>query len=140
MWHADIVALRLVGSSGSGIEPISLVLEGRFFTTEPPEKSSVTDFRLKLFFAIAACYLIVWLYPTYLNFGVSLIAQLVKNLLCNAGDPSSIPWWGRSLREGIGYPLQYSWAFLVPQLIKNLSAMPETLVPFLGWEDLLKKG
>ena len=28
--------------------------------------------------------------------------------------------------EGIGYPLQYSWASLVAQLVKNLSAMQET--------------
>ena len=43
-------------------------------------------------------------------------------------------------KEGIGYPLQYSWASLVTQLVKNLPAMQETLVQFLGWEDLLKKG
>ena len=39
---------------------------------------------------------------------------------CNAGDPSSIPGLGRSTGEGIGYPLQYSWAFLVAQPLKNL--------------------
>ena len=42
--------------------------------------------------------------------------------------------------EGIGYPLQYSWASLVVQLVKNLPAMPETWVRFLGLEDPLKKG
>ena len=42
-----------------------------------------------------------------------------KKSTCNAGDPSSIPGLGRSTREGIGYPLQYSWAFLVAQLVKN---------------------
>ena len=31
-------------------------------------------------------------------------------------------------------------ASLVSQLVKNLPAMQETLVQFLGWEDLLKKG
>ena len=87
MWHADVVAPRLVGSSGSGIDPVSLVLEGRFFTTEPPEKSSVIDFRLKVFFAIAECYLIVWFYPAYLNFGVFLTAQLVKNPLAVQETP-----------------------------------------------------
>ena len=59
---------------------------------------------------------------------------------CNAGDPSSIPNSGRSGGEGIGYPLQYSWAFLVAQLIKNLPAMQETLLRFLGWEGPLEKG
>ena len=53
----------------------------------------------------------------------SLIAQLVKNLPAMAGDPSSIPVSGRSPGEGIGYPLQYSWASLMAQLVKNLPAM-----------------
>ena len=50
-----------------------------------------------------------------------------------------IPGSGRSAGEGIGYPLQYSWAFLVAQLIKNLPTMQETWVRFLGWEDSLEK-
>ena len=37
------------------------------------------------------------------------------------------------------YPLQYSWAFLVAQLVKNLLAMQETWVHSLGWEDPLEK-
>ena len=45
---------------------------------------------------------------------------------CNAGDQSSIPGLGRSAGEGIGYPLQYSWASLVAQLVKNPPAMQET--------------
>ena len=59
---------------------------------------------------------------------------------CNAGDPCSIPGSGRSAAEGIGYPLQYSWASLLAQLIKNLPAMRETWVWSLGWEDPLEKG
>ena len=51
-----------------------------------------------------------------------------------------IPRLGRSPGEGIGYPLQYSWASLVAQLVKNSSAMKETLVRSLGWEDPLEKG
>ena len=46
-----------------------------------------------------------------------------------------IPGSGRSAGEGIGYPLQYSWASLVAQLVKNLPAMWETWVQSLGWED-----
>ena len=38
-----------------------------------------------------------------------------KESACNAGDPSLIPGSGRSAREGIGYPFQYSWASLVAQ-------------------------
>ena len=59
---------------------------------------------------------------------------------CNAGDLSSIPGSGRSLGEGIGYPLQYSWASLVAQLVKNLPAMWETWVQSRGWEGPLEKG
>ena len=51
-------------------------------------------------------------------------------------DPGS----GRSTREGIGYPLQYSWASLGAQLVKNTPAMRETWVQSLGWEDPLEKG
>ena len=50
-----------------------------------------------------------------------------------------IPESGRSAGEGIGYPLQYSWASLVAQLVKNPPAMQETWVRSLGWEDPLEK-
>ena len=63
-----------------------------------------------------------------------------KKSTCNAGDPGLIPGLGRSLGEGIGYPLQYSWASLVAQLVKNPPAMQETWVQSLGWEDPLEKG
>ena len=49
-----------------------------------------------------------------------------KESACHIGDPSSIPGLGRSPGEGIGYPLQYSWALLVAQMVKNLPAMWET--------------
>ena len=63
-----------------------------------------------------------------------------KESACNAGDLGSIPGSGRSPGEGIGYPLQYSWASLVAQTVKNLSAVQETRVQFLGREDPLEKG
>ena len=63
-----------------------------------------------------------------------------KDSACNAGDPGSIPGSGRSAGEGISYPLQYSWASLVAQLVKNPPAMRETWVQSLGWEDPLEKG
>ena len=50
------------------------------------------------------------------------------------------PGSGRFTGEGIGYPLQYSWASLMTQLVKNPSAMRETRVRSLGWEDPLEKG
>ena len=51
-----------------------------------------------------------------------------KESACSEGDPGSIPGTGRSTREGIGCPLQYSRASLVAQLVKNLPAMWETWV------------
>ena len=62
-----------------------------------------------------------------------------KESACNAGDPGLIPGSGRSPGEGIGYPLQFSWASLVAQLIKNLPAMGKTWVQSLGWEDPLER-
>ena len=61
-----------------------------------------------------------------------LVSSAGKESSCKVGDP---PGLGRSPGEGIGYPLQYSWASLVAQMIKNLPAMPETWVRSLGWED-----
>ena len=62
-----------------------------------------------------------------------------KESACNARDPGLIPGLGRSAEEGIGYPLQYSWASLTSQLVKNPPAMWETWVQSLGWEDPLEK-
>ena len=63
-----------------------------------------------------------------------------KESACNAGDPGSTPGLGRSPGEGIGYLLQYSWASLVAQMVKNLPVMRETWVPSVGWEDPLEEG
>ena len=70
-----------------------------------------------------------------------------KKSACNTGDPGSIPGSGRSPREGMGYPLQYSWASLrkngkefFGSAGKELPAMRETWFRSLGWEDPLEKG
>ena len=63
-----------------------------------------------------------------------------KESACSAGVPGLIPGLGRSAGEGIGYTLQYSWASLVAQLIKNLPATRETWVQSLDWEDPVEKG
>ena len=53
--------------------------------------------------------------------GASLLFQgfpdssVSKEPACDAGDPGSIPGSGRSAAEGVGYPLQYSWASLMAQ-------------------------
>ena len=62
-----------------------------------------------------------------------------KESACNAGDPSSIPGWGRSTGEGIGYPLPYFGASLVGHLVKNPPAMRETWVWSLSWENPLEE-
>ena len=104
------------------------------------------------------------------NVWASLVAQRIKCLsACSAGDLGSISGSGRSPGEGNGNPLQYSLAWKMPQmeetarlqsmgsprvahdwptsllnfiaqLVKNLPAIQETLVWFLGWEDALEKG
>ena len=60
-----------------------------------------------------------------------------KESTCNAGNPGSIPGLGCSPGERKDHPLQYSWASLVAQMIKNPSAMQETWVRSLGWKDPL---
>ena len=63
-----------------------------------------------------------------------------KESACNAGGYGSIAGLKRSPGEGIGHPLQYSWASLAAQLLKNPPAMWEIWVQSLGWEDSLEKG
>ena len=59
-----------------------------------------------------------------------------KQSACNAGNPGSIPGSGRSAGKGIGYPLKYSWAFLMAQLVKNWPTGDLSSIPV---EDLLEK-
>ena len=73
--------------------------------------------------------------PKYI---ANIDSSLGKESACNVGDPGSSP--GRSAGEGIGYPLQHSWAPLVTQLVKNPPAIWETWVQSFGWEDPLEKG
>ena len=63
-----------------------------------------------------------------------------RESLCNTGDPGSIPGSGSSPGEGIGYSLQYSWASLIAQKVKNPPAVQETWVWSLGWVDPLEGG
>ena len=93
-----------------------------------------------------ACFKSVetWLTSTWLCFLNDLWGFLGssagKESACNAGDPGSIPGLGSSPGEGIDYALQYSWASLVAQTVKNLPAMWETCFQSLGWEDPLEEG
>ena len=55
-------------------------------------------------------------------------SSVVKESAFDAGDPGSIPGLGRYPGESIGYPLQYSWASLVGQLVKNPPSVRETWI------------
>ena len=61
-----------------------------------------------------------------------------KESACNTEGPGSIPGSGTP-GERIGYPLQYSWASLVAQMVKNPPAMLETWVCSLGQGDPLEE-
>ena len=63
-----------------------------------------------------------------------------KESACNEGDPRLILGSKRSTGGRIGYPLQYSWASLVAQPVKNPPVMQETWVRSLGWKTPLEKG
>ena len=77
-------------------------------------------------------YRCIWIYIYIYGFPGSSAG---KESTCNSRDLSLIPGLGRSPGEGIGYPLQYSWASLVPQTVKNPPAMQEIWVWSLGGED-----
>ena len=79
-----------------------------------------------------------WTGNSFLIYGVAQSQTRLKRLsssisrLVKAGDPGSIPGSDRSSGEGIGYPLQYYWASLVAQLVKNPPAVRETWVRSLS--------
>ena len=77
------------------------------------------------------CHRHIWMYHN--SFKGILDSSVGKESTCNAGDPNVIPGLGRSTGEGIGYPLQYSWASLVAQLVKNLPAVRETWDGKIPW-------
>ena len=63
-----------------------------------------------------------------------------ESLACSAGDLGLSSGLGRSPRNRIGYTLQYSWASLVAQIVKNPFAMRETWVQSLAWDNPLEEG
>ena len=86
---------------------MSPALAGRLFTTSAPWEALI--------------YIHLWMgFPN---------SSVGKEFACDAGDPGSISGSGRSAGKGIGYPLQYSWASLVAQLVKNPPAMQD---PWVG--------
>ena len=90
-----------IGISKSGVNTISF--KWMFCDLEQINfsKPLITTYKIGLIIELNLRTLIKLLWA-------SLVAQTVKNLTCNTGDPGSIPGWGRSPGEGNGYPLQYS--------------------------------
>ena len=116
----------------SGIEPMSPTWADGFFITEPPGKplcllfiDHISILTSKTFFILrrlVCANLNIFRKPTFPS------SSTGTKSVCSAGDPGSIPGSGRSPGEGIGYPLQYSWASLVTQLVKNIPAMWDTWI------------
>ena len=130
-----------------GIELRSPALQADSLPSEPPGKPKNTG--------VGSLSLLQWAFPTQelnqclldcrwifyqLRYQGSPDSSVGKESSCNAGDPCLIAGSGRSSGEGIGYPLQCSWASLVAQLVKNPLTMKETWVRSLDWEDPLEKG
>ena len=86
---------------------------------------------------LLSCWFSWFLIVLYL---LLLKAQLVKSPPAIQETPVWFLGWRRSLGEGIGHPLQYSWASLVAQLVKNLPSVQKIWVLSLGWEDPMEKG
>ena len=122
-----------------GIKPRSPALQADSLPSEPPGKPMIS-----ITFQLMFVNLLNWIAADQLSKKIAVTSfpdgSVVKESACNAGIPGSIPGWGRSTGEGIGYPLQYSWASLVVQLIKNPPAMQETWVQSLCWEDPPENG
>ena len=110
------------------------------FPCHTPCNTECMDSKLRVWFLLVHDCRVTW-YSIGNQFTIcSLDSSVGKESACNAGDPGLIPGLGRSTGEGIGYPLQYSWASLVAQLVKNSPVMWKTWVRSLGWEDPLEKG
>ena len=63
--------------------------------------------------------------PVFLDFPCGSGGQISA---CSSGDLGLIPVLGRFPGEGIVYPLQYSWASVLAQMVKNPPAIWETWV------------
>ena len=114
--------------------------EGLFFTASSMTLNNI-PFRPQ--YPLAQCISIyLWLWHRFCFWYLQSVMEglpdswVGKESSCNAG---LIPGSGRFSGEGIDYLVQYSWASLVAQLVKNPPVMQETWVWSLGWEDPLEK-
>ena len=96
-----------------------------------------TGQRATKFISVHNCFSTIWNFLFSWGFPDNPVG---KESTCNAGDPGLIPGSRSSPREGIGYPLQYSWASSVAQKVKYLPAMLETWFDPWVVEDPLEEG
>ena len=110
----------------------SVLATSSLFSQAAKQVASIPDWGCNWFFGF--CSIPNHISRLYLGSGSFPYSSVGKESTCNAGDPGLTPEWGRSAGEGIGYPLQYSWASLVAQLVKNPPAMSGDLgsIPELG--------
>ena len=89
------------------LKPGSPALQADVLPSEPPGKLNKTLSKTNFYGAAwDALLLIIMLH--FWSFSYFPASSVSKESACNAGDPGSIPGWGRSPGEEIGYPLQYS--------------------------------
>ena len=113
----------------------------KFFWFLSGYKSYVYTILYSINCAIGLCLKKQCIYLDFLN--ILLLnpgSSAGKESTCNVGGPGLVPGSGSSPGERIGCSLQYSWASLVAQLVKNPPAMQEAWVWSLGWGDPLEKG
>ena len=152
---------RLQGTGASGavaqwlVAPghVEFAFAGLFLITGPPGKSSFSlSFSLFCFFFSSLlpipsfsylflfAHKFLWILRNHSCFGVglspccaSLIAQLVKNPPAMQETLVLSPGSGRSTGKRIGYPLLYSWASLVAQLVRiHLQCRRPRFNPWVG--------
>ena len=85
-------------------------------------------------------HLLSWFVCSKFMCHMVIFSSAGKESPCNTTNPSLIPRSGRFPGQGIGKPLQYSWASLVAQMVKNSLQKWETCIQSLGWENPLEKG
>ena len=118
------------------LSDIYILLLIRMFTIQsPPQFSLFQSFYLREIRPLLNLWCLWKMHRTSSSERWTLVLVLLSSSesACTGGDPSSIPGLRRSAGEGIGYPLQYSWASLVAQMVKKPPAMQEigVLIPGL---------
>ena len=108
-----------------GIEPGSSTLQADILPSELPGKSIIYIYIYNYIYICTYTYIYIHIHYIYI-YVCFPHSSVGKESACSAGDASLIPRSGISTGKGLGYPLEYSWASLVAQLVENPTAMQET--------------